>query len=161
VGTLAVQFAKRRRARVIGTATGADAMSLVRDLGTDGVFDARSNDGIDRLRELVPDGLDAALALAGGPALDRCLDLMNTGGRVAYPNGVEPEPEPRKGIRVVAYDGIAGRAEWAALERAVEEARLRVPIGGVYPLERADVAHARVERGRVLGRIVLRTRKEG
>ncbi len=161
VGTLAVQFAKRRRARVIGTATGADATALVRDLGADGVFDPRSDEAVERLRELAPAGLDAALTLADGPALERCLDLMNTGGRVAYPNGVEPEPQPRKGIRIVAYDGIAGRTEWAALERAVEEARLRVPIGGVYPLEQADVAHARVERGHVLGRIVLRTREEG
>jgi len=160
VGTLAVQFAKRRRARVIGTATGADATALLRDLGADGVFDARSDDAVERLRELAPGGLEAALALAGGPALERCLDLMNTGGRVAYPNGVEPEPQPRKGIRIVGYDGIADRTEWAALERAVEEARLRVPIGGVYPLEQAAMAHARVERGHVLGRIVLRTREE-
>jgi len=160
VGTLAVQFAKGRRARVIGTATGPDATALLRDLGADGVFDARSDDAVERLRELAPGGLEAALALAGGPALERCLDLMNTGGRVAYPNGVEPEPQPRKGIRIVAYDGIAGRTEWVALERAVEEARLRVPIGQVYPLEQAAMAHARVERGHVLGRIVLRTREE-
>jgi NADPH:quinone reductase-like Zn-dependent oxidoreductase len=160
VGTLAVQFAKRRHARVIGTATGADATALVRDLGADGVFDPRTDEVVERLRELAPEGLDAALALAGGPVLERCLDLMNTGGRVAYPNGVEPEPQPRKGIGIVAYDGIAGRTEWAALERAVEEARMRVPIGGVYPLELAAAAHARVEGGHVLGRIVLRTREE-
>ncbi|MEA2723863.1 MAG: hypothetical protein QOH59_1634 [Gemmatimonadales bacterium] len=160
VGTLAVQFARRRGARVIGTATGDDATALVRDLGADGVFDPRSHDGVERLRELVPEGLDAVLALAGGPVLERCLDLVNPGGRVAYPNGVEPEPERRKGIRIVAYDGIAGRAEWAELERAVEEARLRVPLGGIYPLEQAAVAHARVERGHVLGRIVLQIREE-
>ena len=80
---------------------------------------------------------------------------------MAYPNGVEPEPRQRKGIRVVAYDGIAGRNEWAALERAVEEAGMRMPIGGVFPLEQAAAAHARVERGHILGRIVLRTREEG
>lgn len=42
--------------------------------------------------------------------------------------------------RIVAYDG---------------EARLQ------YPLEQAAVAHARVKRGHVLGRIVLRTPEEG
>jgi NADPH2:quinone reductase len=161
VGTLAVQFAKRRRARVIGTATGTDATALVRELGADEVFDPRRDDAAERLREIAGEGLDAALALAGGPALERCLDHMNTGGRVAYPNGVEPEPQRRKGIRVLAYDGVAGRPEWAALERAVEEARLQVPISDVYPLEQAARAHARVEQGHVLGRIVLRTRGEG
>ena len=85
---------------------------------------------------------------------------MNKGGG-AVSNGVELEPQPRMGIRIVAYDAIAGRTEWEALERAVEEARLRVPIAGVYPVEQAAAAHARVERGHVLGRIVLRTRVEG
>jgi NADPH:quinone reductase len=161
VGTLAVQFAKRRRARVIGTASGSDATALVRDLGANEVFDPRRDDAADRLREIASEGLDAALAFAGGPALEKCLDLMNPGGRVAYPNGVEPEPKRTKGIRIVAYDAVAGRAEWAALERAVEEARLQVPISDVYPLDQAARAHACVERGHVLGRVVLRTRGGG
>jgi NADPH:quinone reductase len=33
VGTLAVQFAKWRRARIMGTATGPEATKVVRDLG--------------------------------------------------------------------------------------------------------------------------------
>jgi hypothetical protein len=43
----------------------------------------------------------------------------------------------------------------------VEETRRRVPIGGVYPLEQAAVAHARVERCYVLGPILLRTGEAG
>ena len=107
VGTQTLGFpgeawSERLGARVVGTATGADGMALVRDLGADGVFDPRSDGAVEQLREPAP-----------------------------------------------------------ALERAVEEARLRVPIGGVYPLEQAAAAHARVERGHVLGRIVLRTGEEG
>src|SRR5438105_4150300 len=92
VGTLAVQFAKRLDARVLGTARGTDAGELVRRLGADGVIDARSDDAMDQVRELAPNGLDAVLALAGGEALERLLDLVRPKGRVAYPNGVEPEP---------------------------------------------------------------------
>jgi hypothetical protein len=40
----------------------------------------------------------------------------------------------------------------------VTEARLRVPIAGVFPLADAAEAHARVEEGHVLGRIALRIR---
>lgn len=158
VGTLAVQFAKRKGARVIGTATGRDATALVRSLGADGVFDARDRRAPDRLRELAPEGLDAVLALAGGEELERCLDQVRAGGRVAYPNGVEPPPRKRRGLRIVAYNGEAGRARLTRLERAASEARLRVPIAAVFPLAQAARAHARVERGRVLGRVVLRVR---
>jgi NADPH:quinone reductase len=124
------------------------------------VIDGRSRDAPDRLRAIAPEGLDAILALAGGEIFERCVGQVRPGGRVAYPNGVEPEPARRPRVKLVAYDGIGGHSEFEALERAVEEARLKVVIAGVYPLERAAEAHARVERGGVIGRLVLRTREE-
>jgi NADPH:quinone reductase len=161
VGTLAVQFAKLRGARVIGTATGRDAVHMVTDLGADGTIDGRSNQAAEQLRALAPQGVDAVLALAGGDNLERCLDLVRPGGRVAYPDGVEPEPKQRAKVRSIAYDAIAGPREFAKLDEAVEESELRVVIGGVYPLERAAEAHERVERGHVIGRLALRIRETG
>jgi NADPH2:quinone reductase len=159
VGTLAVQFAKRRRARVIATATGRDASSLVRSLGANAVFDARGKDAVEQLRKLARGEIDAALVLASGDSLEECLNLVRPAGRVAYPNGVEPEPKRRRNIRLLAYDAVAGPSEFARLERAAIEARLHVPIAAVYPLAQAAKAHARLERGHILGRIALRIRR--
>jgi NADPH2:quinone reductase len=159
VGTLAVQFAKRKHARLVATASGRDAMALVRRLGADAVIDARRDDAIERLRKLAPDGLDAVLVLAGSDTLEGCLDLVRAGGRVAYPNGVEPEPRRRPKIHLIAYNGEGGPREFGRLERAVAEARLRVPIAAVYPLAQAAKAHARLERGHILGRIELQIRR--
>lgn len=156
VGTLAVQFATRRRARVIATATGRDATRLVRRLGADAVIDARRSDAAGKLQALAPKGIDAALVLASSKTLEECLSLVRPGGRVAYPNGVEPEPRRRPKIRLHAYDAVAGPREFARLERAIEVAKLRVPIAAVYPLAQAAKAHKRLERGHVVGRIVLR-----
>ena len=158
VGTLAVQFAKWRGARVLATASGRAATMLMRRLGASGVFDPRSKRGLEQLRELAPDGIDAVLALANGGALERCLELVLPGGRVAYPNGVEPEPRRRPKIRLLAYDGTAGPHEFARLNRAVDEARLEVPIAAVYSLAQAAKAHERLKRGRVVGRVALRIR---
>jgi NADPH2:quinone reductase len=158
VGTLAVQFAKRRRARVIATATGTDASALVRSLGANAVFDARSKDAVEQLRKLARGEIDAALVLASGDSLEECLNLVRPGGRVAYPNGVEPAPKRRRNIRLLAYDAVAGPSEFARLERAAIEGRLRVPLAAVYPLAQAAKAHTRLERGHILGRIALRIR---
>jgi NADPH:quinone reductase-like Zn-dependent oxidoreductase len=160
VGTLAIQFAKRRGARVIGTASGDAAKALVRELGADHVVDARSDDAVSWLERFAPEGIDAVLALAGGDMLERCLDHVRPNGRVAYPNGVEPEPRRRDGIRTISYDAVAAPVLWDALERAVSETRLRVPLAAVYPLEQASQAHARLEQGHVLGRIALLIREE-
>jgi NADPH2:quinone reductase len=158
VGTLAIQFAKRLRARVLATASGSDAAALVRQLGADEVFDLRAGNATEKLRSLAPHGIDAVLALAGSPVLEKCLDLVRPRGRVAYPNGVEPEPRRSRKVHMIAYDAEAGPRQFARLERAVTEARLRVPIAAKYPLAQAAKAHTRIERGHILGRIVLQIR---
>ena len=160
VGTLAVQFAKRRRARVLATASGRNARLLARKLGADAVIDARGENAVDQIRVSAPGGLDAALVLAAGDSLEPCLDLVRAGGHVAYPNGVEPEPKRRRKVRVLAYDAVAGPREFAELERAATEVQLRVPIATVYSLAQAAKAHTRLEQGHLLGRIALRIRRD-
>ena len=159
VGTHAVQFAKRLHARVLATASGRKASALIRRLGADGVFDPRRPDAPEQLEELARGGIDCVLALTGGDVLEKCIDLVRPGGRVAYPNGVEPVPRRRSKIRLVSYDAEAGPREFQELERAVNEARLRVPIAAVYPLAQAAKAHQRLQQGHILGRIVLRIRR--
>jgi NADPH2:quinone reductase len=158
VGTLAIQFAKHKGARVLASATGADAAALVRKLGAVGAFDARASDTLVRLRALAPRGIDAVLGLAGGDMLEACLDLVKPGGRVAWPNGIWPEPKKRKTIRMLSYNAQTGSRAFEGLERAIIEARVKVPIAAVFPLAQAAKAHERLEEGHVLGRIVLQIR---
>ncbi len=159
VGTLAVQFAARYRgARVIAIASGSDARILLEKLGAESIIDGRRRDALDRITDAAPDGLDAILALAGSPLLNSCVGLLGSGGRVAYPNGVEPEPRRRARVRMIGYDASATSTTFAQLSRAVEATQLVVPIAATFPLGQASKAHARVERGHVVGRIVLRIR---
>ena len=159
VGTLAVQFAVWRGARVIATATGRKAASLVRSLGAKAAIDARSDDAADALSAAAPDGVDVVLAFAGGRSLERLLDVIPRGARVVYPNGVDPEPQRRKGLKMRSYDAAVGPEEFTSLSRAAEGARLRVPIAGKYALSHASDAHRRIENEHVLGRVVLSVRR--
>ncbi|MEY2439695.1 MAG: hypothetical protein QOI34_1080 [Verrucomicrobiota bacterium] len=160
VGSLALQFAKRRGARVIGTARGRAATALVRKLGADAIVDTSLKDVREKLRAFAPDGLHAVLALAGGNALEQTLDVLRPGGRVAYPTGVEPKPRRRPKIRITSYDAEARPRHFAKLKRAISEAHVQVPIAAIYPLEQAWKAHQRLGKGHVLGRIVLKVRRE-
>lgn len=158
VGTIAVQLAAHRGARVIATASGRTATRLIESLGADRIIDARRTASIDQLRTIAPDGLDCVLALAGGAGLERCLDFMRPKGRVAHPNGVEPEPKARHTFRVRSYDAIANRREFLRLSRHLAHRRIRVPIVASYPLGKAAQAHRRLADGHVLGRMVFRIR---
>jgi NADPH:quinone reductase len=83
---------------------------------------------------------------------------IRPGGRLAYPNGIEPEPKKRRSIETVPYDAVAGVKQFERLGCAVEAARLKVSIAGVYALTDAAKAHERLAAGGVLGKIVLRVR---
>jgi NADPH2:quinone reductase len=161
VGTMAVQFAAQRGAQVIATASGQAATRVVRTLGASRVIDARREDALDQLRAFSrdDDGIDAVLALAGGDELERCLDFVRPGGRVVYPNGIEPVPNGRRTFRVRSFDAVATPEEFAKLNRRLGRTRVRVPIVATYPLAKAAQAHRRLDRGQVLGRIVLRIRR--
>jgi NADPH:quinone reductase-like Zn-dependent oxidoreductase len=155
VGTLALQFAAARGARVIATATGRKATELVRKLGAKVAIDARRSDAVDALDRAAPDGIDAVLAFAGGRGLEKLIDRLRRGGHLVYPNGVDPKPDAPPGVRAKSFDAEAGPDEFAQLSRAVTSAKLKVPIDRQYPLARAADAHRRIEKEHVLGRLVL------
>jgi len=155
VGTLAVQFARLRGARVFATASGKDGIELVREMGAHMVVDGRRPDIDDHARRFAAEGVDAVLALAGGDALEQCLKALRRGGRLAHPNGVEPAPKKRRGMTLIRYDGISGVREFEHLNEAVQAARLKVPISECYPLTQARKSHERLDEGHVIGKIVL------
>lgn len=156
VGSLAIQFAKLRGARVLATASGEDGRAFVKRLGADAVVDSRKGDIAAAVKAFAPGGVDAVLGLAGGPYLERIIDTVRPGGRVAFPNGVNPRPRARKGIPIIAYDAIPGPKEFERLNQAIVAAHLQVPIAAVYPLDEAAEAQERIAAGHVLGKIILR-----
>ena len=81
VGTLAVQLAKVRGARVLATASGEEGVALVRRLGAEAAIDGRTGDTVAAAREFAPEGVDAVLAFAGCDALVKCLHVLRPGGK--------------------------------------------------------------------------------
>ncbi|MGW3960708.1 NADP-dependent oxidoreductase [Amycolatopsis sp. NPDC005003] len=145
VGGYAVALAHARKLRVVAAASEADE-AQVRAFGAD-EFVPRGPALGDRVRAVVPGGVDAALdtALLGLDALDA---VRGGGEFVAFAAGAAPIP--LRGIRV--------RHVWirADGERLAELARSLPPrVAGVLPLARAADAHERLAAGGLRGRLVL------
>jgi len=117
----------------------------------------RGDDIVAAARRFAPNGVDAVFGLAGGEALERCIDALRHDGRgrVAYLYGMEPLPRPRFGMSMTLYSFVAGTREFEHLNDAAGAAKLRVPIAAEYPLADAAEAHRRLEAGHLLGKIVL------
>ncbi len=160
VGTLAVQFAKLRGVKVLATVSDEAGAALVRRLGADVVINGKTGDIAGAARSFAPDGVDAVFGLAGGEALEHCIDTLrqDNRGRVAYLFGIEPLPKPRYGIRMSLYSYISGHSEFERLNKATVAARLQVPVAAEYPLAEAAEAHKRLTQGHLLGKIVVKVR---
>ena len=156
VGTVAVQLAKLRGVKVLATAATDEGLTLARQLGADAVVNGRTGDIAAAARQFAPQGVDAVLGLAGGEALEHCIDALRPGrGRVAYMYGLEPIPRPRGNMRMILFSFVGGTNELERLNKAVEAAKLRVPVAAQYSLADAAEAHRRLQAGQLLGKIVL------
>ncbi|MFE0630426.1 NADP-dependent oxidoreductase [Streptomyces sp. NPDC058864] len=145
VGSLAVQIALARGARVIGTASPADQDHL-RSLGAEPV--AYGPGTAARVRELAPRGADAVLDTAGGGTLSATADAARTGARVA---SVVETGLPGVVPVFCRFDS----ADLAALVVLAEAGRLSVRVAATYPLERAADAQRLLAAGGTRGKVVV------
>ena len=154
VGQFAVQLAKRMGVRVLAVAAGEESVALSRALGANEVVDGKGGDVAAAIRGFAPDGLDAVLATTGAPGLDLAIAAIRSGGRLAYPNGVQPEPKARPGIEAAGYNGTPDRQTFDQLNALIEAGPFKVHVDQTFPLDQAKQAQAAME-GPHLGRMVL------
>jgi NADPH:quinone reductase len=155
VGSAAIQFAKSLGARVYATASGKDGVKLALDLGAEEAIDGKGEDVLQAVQKMADGGFDAIFATVGHN-LAALLKTLKRGGRLAYPNGVEPAPKKHSGIKISSYDGVGGRQEFERLNKAIEAGGFRVPIFSTYLLSHAAKAQELAQKGHVIGKVVLR-----
>jgi NADPH2:quinone reductase len=155
IGHLAVQLAKRMGARVFAVASGEDGVELAKRIGADAAVNGRDEGILKAALEFAPDGIDAALVTAGGEATNRALSAIRPDGRVAYPNGVMPVPEPPHEMTVEAYDGAPDREILERLNNLVEAGPFEVHIDKTFPLDQAAEAQEALDKHH-LGKLALR-----
>jgi NADPH2:quinone reductase len=155
IGHMAVQLAKRMGARVLAVASGDDGVALVQQLGADAVVEGHTGDVAAAARAFAPDGLDAALVTAGGAAAERALAVVRYGGRVAYPNGVQPAPQARPSVHVKSYNAIYDSELMETLHRLTDAGPFAVHVARTFALYQAAEAH-RALGTHFVGRLALR-----
>jgi NADPH:quinone reductase-like Zn-dependent oxidoreductase len=155
IGHLAVQLAKAMGAKVFAVASGADGVALAQRLGADAAVDGRKGDVAAAARKFASGGVDSALLTAGGAAADAALAAVRPGGRVAFPNGVEPAPRQRPGLTFKQYDGWPDATVIAKLNRLIESGPFEAHVARTFPLEQAAAAHRALDE-HYLGKLALR-----
>jgi NADPH:quinone reductase-like Zn-dependent oxidoreductase len=151
VGHYAVQLARWRGARVIGTASGHN-LEFLRRLGADEALDYTTT----RFKVVVR-GVDFVLDTVGGETLQRSWALLKPGGLlisiVAPPS---PAEAVARGVRQCEFQvqGPFG-PPLAELARLVDAGHLTPFVSIVLPLKDARQAHVLSESRHTRGKIVL------
>ena len=154
VGSSAVQIARVRGARVIGTAS-PNNHDYLRSLGAE---PTTYGEGLaQRVRELAPAGVDAALDAAGGgalPALPALVELARGPGHVV--TVADGEGARETGAKFSGGPGTA-RAVHALRDigALIEAGEFSLPVAQTLPLKEIAEAHRLSETGHVRGKLVL------
>ncbi|MGE8126448.1 NAD(P)H-quinone oxidoreductase [Methylobacterium sp. NPDC080182] len=173
IGTTAILLAKARGARVIVTAGSPEKCAACLTLGADAAIDYRREDFVAAAKAATGgSGPDVILDMVGGPYIARNLDAVAVDGRIAqiaFQQGsrvAEIDFQPLL-MKRVTLTGSTLRARPVALKARLAEAlaehvlpllaagRARPPIDSVFPFERVAEAHARMDAGQHIGKIVL------
>ncbi len=171
VGSFAVQLAKLMGAgNVIAAASTHEKREAALALGADAAVDYTDPDWAARVKELTGGkGVDVVLEMTGGETLGRALDAMAPFGRMivyglASAEAVEIDPQrlvgPNQSVTGFYIGGFFARPEGvadglAAVVGHVQAGRLKLQVGGVYPLRDAPVAHRLLEGRGSVGKLVL------
>jgi NADPH:quinone reductase-like Zn-dependent oxidoreductase len=157
VGHIALQLAKRRGVRVLALASGRDGVALAERLGSDRAVNGKAAGVAKAARAFAPGGFDAALVFANSEKLAEVLNLVKKGGTIAYPEGVEPEPEGPAGVKVRAFNGSPDAGTFDRLNGLVAQGPFRVEISRAYRLEDLPRAHRDVLKHH-LGKLIVKPR---
>jgi putative PIG3 family NAD(P)H quinone oxidoreductase len=169
IGVTAIQMAKAAGARVIATGRGADKARRALALGADRAIDSTAEDFAEAVK--AAGGADVVLDMVGGDYVAKDLDCLNLCGRlvmIATQAGAKVELNllsimqkrlvltgstlrPRHPDEKARLAAEVERAIWPWIEAG----RLAPVIDQTVPLAEAARAHARLESGGHVGKVVL------
>ncbi len=169
IGVTAMAMAKAAGARVIATGRGADKARAALRLGADIAIDACTQDFVAEVK--AAGGADVVLDMVGGDYIQKNIEALNPDGRIAQ-IAFLAGPEVKLNLFAMLMKRLTFTASTLRARPAEEKGRLaaaiearawpwvasghlRPPIDKVFPLREAAVAHAYLETGEHVGKVVL------
>lgn len=155
VGSFAVQFAKWKGARVIGTASAGNAQFL-KSIGSDEVIDYKTQ----RFEDVVHN-VDMVLDTIGGDTFDRSWRVLKPGGFLVTTVADVPDGAAEAhGVRAKHIVSQADGSELAQIAAIIDEQRVKPIVTTVLPLAEARRAQEMSESRHTHGKIVLRVAED-
>jgi len=155
VGSMAIQIAKARGAKVIATASTSN-QELLKQLGADVAIDYTKT----KFEDVAKD-VDVVLDSVGKDTLARSYGVVRKGGIIATLVAEPDQAELDKhGIRGAAISVKPNASELAEITKLIEEKKIKPVVSQVLPLTEAVKAQEQAATHHTRGKIVLRVADE-
>ena len=161
VSTAALAIAKALGARVIVTSSSDEKLARARELGADVCVNHATEDVKASVKNATGRGADVVVEHVGEATWRTSLDVAAPGGRIAV-CGATTGPNPPAALHRVWWKQLTilgstmgTRADFAGVYELVASGRAKPVVDEVVPLEEIRAAHARLEAGEQLGKVVL------
>ncbi|MBO0683425.1 MAG: zinc-binding dehydrogenase [Candidatus Dormibacteraeota bacterium] len=153
--------------RIIAVDVRPDKLEAATQLGATDVIDASSADAVQRLRDLTGgEGVDVAFEALGRPqTFTQAFEMVKDGGQMVAVGiapgtttaNVEITRLVRREISLSGSYGARTRADMPAILQLAAQGFFRPErvVTGTVPLEEADAVYKRLNRGEVVGRVVV------
>jgi NADPH:quinone reductase len=170
VGQVLVQWLASIGARVIGVVGSAEKVGRVRDLGAELVLVSAADDVSARVKAHTGGGVPVVYDSVGAASFETSLDCLAPFGlMVTFGNASGPVPPVDTGLlsrkgslavcRPTVFHHIASRTDLeraaAALFALLGAGRIRVAVGGRWPLAQAAEAHRALQSRATTGSLLL------
>lgn len=171
VGTLAVQLAKLFGAgKVIATASSSEKLELARQMGADVLINYSESNWVEQVLEATGGkGVDVALEMVGGDVFQKTLKCLATFGRLVVFGAASGEQSKMYPSSLMARNqSVIGfflpqimrkpellQPSLVELLSYLGEGKLKLTIGGVFPLDEAANVHRLLQSRKTTGKLIL------
>ncbi|MEV5508189.1 type I polyketide synthase [Streptomyces orinoci] len=170
IGLAALQYARRRGARVVATAGNPAKRDLLRMIGVAQVLDSRNPDFAEKVRELTGGrGVDVVLNSLAGEAISRGLEALGPGGRFVELGKRDIHQNKPLALgpfrRNITFHGVdltqllhqpgPAAALFAEVAALIRTGRYRPLPHTVYPAGRVAEAYQLMQHSRHTGKVVI------
>jgi len=163
VGSIAIQIAKLRGARVITTASSDDKLAKARELGADETINYSRDDWPKEVRRLTnKKGVDVVVEHTGAVTWPGSISSLKNNGRLVT-CGATSGFDARTDLRQVFYRHLTllgsfmgSKGELVEALKFVREGKIRAVVDRVLPLSEARQAHELIEDRAQFGKVVLK-----
>ena len=168
VGSIAIQIAKLRGARVITTASSDEKLAHARELGADATINYTNDDWPKEVKRLTDrKGVDVVVEHTGAATWPGSITALKNNGRLVT-CGATSGFDARTDLRQVFYRHLTllgsfmgSKGELLEAMKFITQGKIRAVVDRVLPLSEARQAHELIESRAQFGKVVLAADERG